>query len=141
MPSHTHRFVCPLCSLPLASIDAVWSHLNNGHTWNDGQFPPPPAFTDRSTPLHGRFHPHSAYIYGKTQNTLERLAAESSQHDEGITQAHQKNIYYPFSDRSEWELAKFLCENLNQGQITRFLKLDWVSDNYILPTLLRSDPD
>ncbi|KAG1862924.1 hypothetical protein C8R48DRAFT_603235 [Suillus tomentosus] len=35
------------------------------------------------------------------------------------------NVYYPFSDRAEWELAKFLCDNLNQGQITRFLKLLW----------------
>ncbi|KAG1804402.1 uncharacterized protein BJ212DRAFT_1449761 [Suillus subaureus] len=38
----------------------------------------------------------------------------------------EHNVYYPFSDRAEWELAKFLCENLNQGQITRFLKLLWV---------------
>lgn len=39
------------------------------------------------------------------------------------------NVYYPFSDRAEWELAKFLCDNLNQGQITRFLKLLWVRVN------------
>ncbi|KAG2352868.1 hypothetical protein BDR07DRAFT_1454796 [Suillus spraguei] len=38
----------------------------------------------------------------------------------------EHNTYYPFSDRAEWELAKFLCDNLNQGQITRFLKLLWV---------------
>ncbi|KAG1824679.1 uncharacterized protein BJ212DRAFT_1566371 [Suillus subaureus] len=38
----------------------------------------------------------------------------------------EHNVYYPFSDRAEWELAKFLCKNLNQGQITQFLKLLWV---------------
>ncbi|KAG1831968.1 hypothetical protein DFJ58DRAFT_719532 [Suillus subalutaceus] len=38
----------------------------------------------------------------------------------------EHNAYYPFTDRAEWELAKFLCDNLNQGQITRFLKLLWV---------------
>ncbi|KAG1762042.1 hypothetical protein EDD22DRAFT_979942 [Suillus occidentalis] len=38
----------------------------------------------------------------------------------------EHNTYYPFTDRAEWELAKFLCDNLNQGQITRFLKLLWV---------------
>ncbi|KAG1804646.1 uncharacterized protein BJ212DRAFT_1449691 [Suillus subaureus] len=37
----------------------------------------------------------------------------------------EHNVYYLFSDRAEWELAKFLCKNLNQGQITRFLKLLW----------------
>ncbi|KAG2062640.1 hypothetical protein BDR04DRAFT_1040038 [Suillus decipiens] len=36
------------------------------------------------------------------------------------------NVYYPFVDREEWELAKFLSENLSQGQITWFLKLLWV---------------
>jgi hypothetical protein len=41
----------------------------------------------------------------------------------------EHNVYYPFSDRAEWELAKFLCDNFNQGQITRFLKLLWVRLN------------
>ena len=62
-------------------------------------------------------------------NTLERLSADSTQADQAIRQARQKNIYYPFTDRGEWELGKFLCENLNRGQITRFLKLEWVSNN------------
>ncbi|KAF8119449.1 hypothetical protein EV363DRAFT_1115248, partial [Boletus edulis] len=75
------------------------------------------------TPRQGRYHPNSVYIYGKAQNTLERLAAESTKQDEEIGRARQKNIYYPFSDRGEWELGKFMCENLNKGQITQFLKL------------------
>jgi hypothetical protein len=49
----------------------------------------------------------------------------------------EHNVYYPFSDRAEWELAKFLCENLNQGQITRFLKLLWVHwDQFTLTRLI-----
>jgi len=63
-------------------------------------------------------------------NTLERLAAESSQRDQDIGRAQQQNVYYPFADRGEWEFAKFLCENMNRGQIARFLKLEWVSGNY-----------
>lgn len=62
-------------------------------------------------------------------NTLERLAAESIRLDEEIGRARQKNVYYPFADRGEWELAKFLCENMNRGQIARYLKLEWVSAN------------
>ncbi|KAG2086399.1 hypothetical protein BD769DRAFT_1373672, partial [Suillus cothurnatus] len=34
--------------------------------------------------------------------------------------------YYPFHDEGEWELGKFLVENLTQMQITKFLKLKWV---------------
>ncbi|KAG1724676.1 hypothetical protein EDB19DRAFT_1897871 [Suillus lakei] len=37
--------------------------------------------------------------------------------------AHKENVYYPFSGREEWELTKFLVNNLNQGQITQFLKI------------------
>jgi hypothetical protein len=39
----------------------------------------------------------------------------------------QNNIYYPFSERKEWELGKFLSETLTQSQIDRYLKLQWVS--------------
>ncbi|KAG1900840.1 uncharacterized protein F5891DRAFT_1128385 [Suillus fuscotomentosus] len=75
--------------------------------------PPPLAFP--------RFHPTSGYIYDLGQpNTFERMKQDD------FKDMREHNVYYPFSDRAEWELAKFLCENLNQGQITRFLKLLWV---------------
>ncbi|EGN94685.1 hypothetical protein SERLA73DRAFT_96032 [Serpula lacrymans var. lacrymans S7.3] len=38
-------------------------------------------------------------------------------------------FYYPFQDRGEWELAKFMCECLMQSQMDRFLKLEWVSSH------------
>ncbi|KAI6143199.1 hypothetical protein BKA82DRAFT_4429981 [Pisolithus tinctorius] len=40
----------------------------------------------------------------------------------------QQNSYYPFFDKGEWELARFLCDNLTQAQITWFLKLDWFNE-------------
>ncbi|KAG2030385.1 hypothetical protein BDR03DRAFT_936678 [Suillus americanus] len=40
--------------------------------------------------------------------------------------AHESNVYYPFLGREEWEPTKFLIENLNQGEISHFLKLLWV---------------
>ncbi|KAG0694423.1 hypothetical protein DFH29DRAFT_815379 [Suillus ampliporus] len=70
----------------------------------------------------GRYHKHSGAIYGfQKPNTFEHMKA----HDYKGHHAH--NVYYPFSDREEWELAKFLIDNLNQGQITWFLKLLWAS--------------
>ncbi|KAG1730410.1 uncharacterized protein EDB91DRAFT_1239099 [Suillus paluster] len=35
------------------------------------------------------------------------------------------NHYYPFHDKGEWELGKFLVENLTQTQMIKFLKLKW----------------
>ncbi|KAG1717844.1 hypothetical protein EDB19DRAFT_1863760 [Suillus lakei] len=35
------------------------------------------------------------------------------------------NHYYPFHDEGEWELGKFLVENLTQTQMIKFLKLKW----------------
>ncbi|KAG1779278.1 hypothetical protein EV702DRAFT_1178461 [Suillus placidus] len=68
-----------------------------------------------------RFHPSSGYIHKLGQpNTFNRMEQDD------FEPMHKHNVYYPFSDRAEWELAKFLCDNLNQGQITRFLKLLWV---------------
>jgi hypothetical protein len=126
----SEQFVCPLCSQALPSIDSVWSHLNGTHTENEVKLPIPPAFgvppraTETATQL-GQYHPNSGYIYGKALNTLERLAAESTTRDETIGRARLQNPYYPFADQGEWELGKYLCETLNRGQITRFLKLEW----------------
>ncbi|KAG1907062.1 uncharacterized protein F5891DRAFT_940310 [Suillus fuscotomentosus] len=69
----------------------------------------------------GRYHTKSGSIYGfQRPNTFEHMKA----HD--YESAREHNVYYPFSGREEWELAKFLIKNLNQGQISRFLKLLWV---------------
>ncbi|KAG1888464.1 uncharacterized protein F5891DRAFT_1131991 [Suillus fuscotomentosus] len=69
----------------------------------------------------GCYHTKSGSIYGfQRPNTFEHMKA----HD--YESACEHNVYYPFSGREEWELAKFLIENLNQGQISCFLKLLWV---------------
>ncbi|KAG1885398.1 hypothetical protein F4604DRAFT_1918092 [Suillus subluteus] len=48
------------------------------------------------------------------------------------------NRYYPFHDEGEWELGKFLVENLTQMQITKFLKLRWF-DNHARPSFTMKD--
>ncbi|KAG1816509.1 uncharacterized protein BJ212DRAFT_1271648 [Suillus subaureus] len=74
-------------------------------------------------PVTGICHSQSGYVYGIGRNMLDKL--EDDQY------AHQWNIspYYPFHDEGEWELGKFLVENLTQTQITKFLKLKWVMRN------------
>ncbi|KAG1781688.1 hypothetical protein EV702DRAFT_1177394 [Suillus placidus] len=45
--------------------------------------------------------------------------------DDQYVHRRKINPYYPFHDEGEWELGKFLAENLTQTQITKFLKLKW----------------
>ncbi|KAG6906299.1 hypothetical protein DXG01_014687 [Tephrocybe rancida] len=58
------------------------------------------------------------WTYGRRANTLERMeyaedAAERAQ-----------NVYYPFKNKKEWDLGKFLMENMTQTQIATYLKLE-----------------
>ena len=48
---------------------------------------------------------------------------EESGHSNG-----EENPYFPFVDRDEWELGKFLHAHLTQTQVNDFLKLRWVRD-------------
>jgi hypothetical protein len=67
-------------------------------------------------------HPQSGHIYGVGRNMLDKLDDDQYAHRRKI------NPHYPFHDEGEWELGKFLVENLTQTQMTKFLKLKWVSD-------------
>jgi hypothetical protein len=74
-------------------------------------------FPDATT---GQYHPTSGYIYGVGKNMFDRL--EDDEHAD----CRQDNPYFPFEDEGEWELGRFLVENMNQTQINKFLKLKWV---------------
>ncbi|KAG2060442.1 hypothetical protein BDR06DRAFT_871945, partial [Suillus hirtellus] len=39
--------------------------------------------------------------------------------------------YYPFQDEGEWELGKFLVENLTQAQITKFFEIEMGKYNHL----------
>ena len=47
--------------------------------------------------------------------------------DDQYSYRRKINRYYPFQDEGEWELGKFLVENLTQTQMIKFLKLKWVN--------------
>lgn len=47
--------------------------------------------------------------------------------DDEYAYRRKENSYYPSQDEGEWQLGKFLVENLTQTQIAKFLKLTWVS--------------
>ncbi|KAG1720320.1 hypothetical protein EDD22DRAFT_962866 [Suillus occidentalis] len=113
---------CPTCATQFGSVEDLCNHLMDNPRCNG--IPVPLSIRQPAGPGEERtacYHANSGCIYGFDQpNTFERMKA----HD---YEAHcTQNVYYPFADREEWELAKFLSDNLNQGQITRFLKLLWV---------------
>lgn len=47
------------------------------------------------------------------------------------------NHHYPFRDEGEWELGKFMVENLTQTQMIKFLKLKWVTVQVTSSTLTK----
>jgi hypothetical protein len=75
-------------------------------------------------PVTGNCYAQSGYVYGVSWNMLDKLE------DDKYAYWQKINPYYPFHDEGKWELGKFLVENLTQTQITKFLKLRWVNDEY-----------
>ncbi|KAG2039998.1 hypothetical protein BDR03DRAFT_932839 [Suillus americanus] len=49
--------------------------------------------------------------------------AETGLQEDEYDYRRKINTYYPFHDEGEWELGRFLVENLTQTQIDKFLKL------------------
>ncbi|KAG1853234.1 hypothetical protein C8R48DRAFT_749657 [Suillus tomentosus] len=74
----------------------------------------------------------SGYVFGVGENMLDRLE------DDKYAYRRKINHYYPFQDEGEWELGKFLVENLTQAQITKFLKLKWFN-NHARPSFTTKD--
>ncbi|KIJ21098.1 hypothetical protein PAXINDRAFT_65659 [Paxillus involutus ATCC 200175] len=45
---------------------------------------------------------------------------------------HRNNIYYPFTSRVEWNMAKYLlCSSLSMAKIDKFLKLDSIKSLHL----------
>lgn len=135
---HTFARLCPNCGVDFPSIEAVVLHLNSQSTcWpheaRPQHLPVPPAFQgsqSSTSDTAGHCHPRSGYVFGVGKNLFDRLQEDQYNYRREI------NAYYPFHDEGEWELARFLVENLNQTQIDKFLKLKWVGDSERLSTSL-----
>ncbi|KAG1891770.1 uncharacterized protein F5891DRAFT_1197466 [Suillus fuscotomentosus] len=116
--------LCPNCKLgDYPSIKALISHFNSPSTcWPFDARPqtlPVPSVFNGWIPVTGTCYPQSGYVYGVGKNMLDKLE------DDQYAYRRKINPYYPFHDEGEWELGKFLVENLTQTQITKFLKLRW----------------
>ncbi|KAG1819057.1 uncharacterized protein BJ212DRAFT_1446201 [Suillus subaureus] len=71
------------------------------------------------TPTTYTSHLKAGYIFGVGRNMLDRLEDDTYAYRQKI------NHYYPFQDEDEWELGKFMVENLTQTQMIKFLRLKW----------------
>ncbi|KAG2122975.1 hypothetical protein BD769DRAFT_1359974 [Suillus cothurnatus] len=59
--------------------------------------------------------------------------------DDKYAYRRKLNHYYPFQDEDEWELGKFMVENLTQTQIIKFLKLKWFNTPRERPSFTTKD--
>ena len=67
-------------------------------------------------------YPSAGAPYGRGANNLEKLT-----NDVHAPQCVD-NIYYPFSSRMDWQLARWLKRSsLTQAEIAEFFKLEFVS--------------
>ena len=67
------------------------------------------------------YHPNRACSKTGGQNLLQAI------HDDRFADHRKENPYYPFADKAEWELVKWMTDaSLTQQQIDTFLKLSYV---------------
>ncbi|KAG1830962.1 hypothetical protein DFJ58DRAFT_719600 [Suillus subalutaceus] len=112
---HRSFLLCPNCNREFPSIKAIILHLNSQSTcWPHESR----SHSSRSSTT-GHYHPQSGYIFGVGKNLFDRLQEDPYDY------WRKSNTYYPFHDEGEWELGRFLVENLTQTQIDKFLKLKW----------------
>ena len=113
---------CPRCRKEYPSIEAVIQHLNSQPSCWPAKTPSTQGFTVPPGQTSTRqYHPNYGHIYGIGKNMLDQLDEDE------YAGPRKENPYYPFEDEGEWDLGRFLVENLNQTQINKFLKLKWVS--------------
>ncbi|KAG1751909.1 hypothetical protein EDD22DRAFT_981686 [Suillus occidentalis] len=126
--SQSYMMLCPNCSVGnFPSTESLILHLNSEptcwpHEARPQELPVPPAFrqcgSDQIPATHG-CHPKAGFIFGVGRNMFDRLE------DDRYAYRRKINNHYPFRDEGEWELGKFMVENLTQTQMIKFLKLKW----------------
>ena len=126
---HSYPTPCPVCKTVYPSAISVCEHLYNDPGCGQKFLSTPSAFRvpekSADKPRIGRFHPTSGYVYGlNDSNSFERLN-HGPHHFE-----REKNPYFPFVDKEEWQLANFLYSRMTQNDIDDFLQLPWVSDYF-----------
>ena len=110
-----------------APNDTSHRHLEDHDLLLPDSHPPQPAFTQRSPSpipsgsLRVEF-PGAGLAYDRARTFLDRF------NEDKYAPLREYNLYYPFSNKSEWELASFLLTSgLSMRKIDDFLSLKLVS--------------
>lgn len=81
------------------------------------------CITGLPSTAHVEFHPNIPASRDGGENLLQAIDT-----DVNLQEARRKHIFYPFTNKAEWELVSWLCNGgLSQKDIDTFLKLDFVS--------------
>ena len=106
---------CPSCGVPFSSPAHLVNHLNSMTCTllSTDRIPtsvPLAFFQCPGETLTGQYHPKLSYIFGEAEMLLDKL--QNDEYEDHCTH----NLHYPFQDKVEWELAKFLAMHLTSGQ-------------------------
>ena len=73
------------------------------------------------------FFPLAAKTYGRGEHLFESISESSASADKELQKG---NLYYPFSCKMDWQVAKWLLLSHQPiAAINAFFKLDYVSSN------------
>ncbi|KAG1905852.1 uncharacterized protein F5891DRAFT_975993 [Suillus fuscotomentosus] len=111
----TYTRLCPNCNEEFLSIEAVILHLDSQST----------CWPHESCPQQFPISPGLQGSRSSASSTTGSYHPQSGLQEDQYEYRRKINTYYPFHDEGEWELARFLVENLTQTQIDKFLKLKW----------------
>ncbi|KJA17834.1 hypothetical protein HYPSUDRAFT_145923, partial [Hypholoma sublateritium FD-334 SS-4] len=84
------------------------------------------ALTETGNLFFKVYHPNRAYHAAGGKNLLQSI------NDDQFADIREDNPYYPFANKDEWELVKWMTDaSLTQQQIDAFLRLGYVKRNSV----------
>lgn len=117
--------VCPHCDSLFSSLDALVQHLNAGNadcvsTLEDSSKAPAPSAFIRGEGETNSEDQYHKYTHGRGMTLLDRL--KTHEHESH----RQYQLYYPFPNKTEWDLGKFLVLHMKRESIPEFLEIQQV---------------
>lgn len=135
---HERNFQCLFCSHTFSTQKDANIHtslmscsknqcLHTPQPAKPPELPPPPATVSNTAPASPEgpcraYYPGAARVVGKANTALDDF------NEDTYAKERSTNLYYPWSSREEWQLARFLLgSSMSLAEIDEYLRLELVS--------------